>query len=46
MKKISMASPCYDEEGNFMEFYDRCRKPLAKFPEYDYEFVMEDNYSI
>ncbi len=45
MKKISIASPCYNEEGNIREFYDRCRGVLAKFPEYDYEFVFEDNYS-
>ena len=45
MRKISIASGCYNEEGNIQELYDRCRAVLAKFPEYDYEFVLEDNCS-
>lgn len=45
MKKISIASPCYNEVGNLREFYSRCKMVLAKFPQYDYEFVVEDNYS-
>lgn len=43
--KISIASGCYNEAGNIRELYDRCRAVLAKFPEYDYEFVLEDNCS-
>lgn len=43
--KISIASPCLNEAGNLQEFYDRCRRVLAKFPEFEYEFVLEDNYS-
>lgn len=45
MKKISIASGCYNERGNIRELYERCRKVLAKFPEYDYEFVIADNCS-
>ncbi len=46
MKKIiSIASGCWNEVENIPLLYDRVRKVLAKFPEYDYEFVIEDNYS-
>ena len=44
-KHISEMTPCYNEEGNLQEFYDRCRKVLASFPQYDYEFVVADNCS-
>lgn len=45
LKVISIASGCYNEEGNIREFYDRCKAILDRFPEYDYEFVIEDNCS-
>ena len=44
-KKISITASCYNEEGNLQEFYDRCRKTLESFPQYDYEFVVADNCS-
>ena len=44
-KKISITASCYNEEGNLQEFYDRCRKVLGSFPQYDYEFVVADNCS-
>ena len=45
MLKISVASGCYDEAENIEELYERCLAVLKKFPEYDYEFVLEDNLS-
>ena len=46
MKKITITGGCYNEVDNIPELYDRCRAVLKKFPEYDYEFVLEDNCSI
>ncbi len=43
--KISITGGCYNEAGNIQELYDRCLAVLKKFPEYDYEFVLEDNCS-
>ena len=45
MKKISIVSGCYNEVENIEELYNRCLAVLKKFPEYDYEFVLEDNCS-
>ena len=45
MKKISIVGGCYNEADNLPELYDRCIAVLAKFPNYDYEFVIEDNQS-
>ena len=45
MLKISIASGCYNEGKNISELYRRCLAVLKKFPEYDYEFVLEDNCS-
>jgi len=45
MKKISITSGCYNEVENIPLLYARCKAVLAKFPEYDYEFVLEDNCS-
>lgn len=45
MKVISIATSCYNEAKNIPEFYERCRAVLSKFPQYDYEFVVADNFS-
>lgn len=45
MKKISIVSGCYNEEGNLRELYNRLRAVLAKFPQYDYEIIIADNLS-
>ena len=45
MKKISIVGGCYNEAENLEELYRRCIAVLAKYPEYDYEFVIEDNCS-
>lgn len=44
-KIISVATGCFNEVENLPEFYARTRAVLAKFPEFDYEFVVADNYS-
>ena len=44
-KVISIVSNCWNEVENIPLFYDRCLAELAKHPEYDYEFVVEDNFS-
>jgi len=44
-KVISIVSNCWNEEENIPLFYDRCLAELKKHPEYDYEFIVEDNMS-
>lgn len=44
-KKISICAGTYNEEENIQEFYDRVMAILKKFPQYDYEFVIADNFS-
>ena len=44
-KKISILSPCYNEEGNITELYERITAVLVKFPQYDYEIIIIDNCS-
>ena len=45
MKKISISTSCYNEEGNIREFYRRTTDALRLLPEYDYEIVIADNLS-
>jgi len=45
MKKISIVSPCYNEEENVPELYRRLTDVMAKFPQYDYEIILADNKS-
>jgi len=44
-KVISITAGCYNEAENLTEFYERWKKALADFPEYDSEFVIADNHS-
>jgi len=44
-RKISIASPAYNEEGNIREFYDRVTAVIDRIPEYDFEIVISDNCS-
>lgn len=44
-KTLTIATYCFNEEGNVREFYRRCKEVLAKLPEYDYEFIVADNCS-
>lgn len=45
MKKISICIPCYNEEKNIEEVYQRVKKALEMMPEYDYEIIFGDNCS-
>ena len=45
MKKISIASSCWNEAENILPFYERCKLELDRHSEYDYEFVISDNLS-
>jgi len=46
MKKISLFTPCYNEEGNVYELYRKVTEVMATIPEYDYEYVFIDNHSL
>ena len=45
MKKVSILSPCYNEELNIIPLYERITKTMEQFPQYDYEIIMIDNCS-
>ncbi|MBU0455294.1 MAG: glycosyltransferase family 2 protein [Pseudomonadota bacterium] len=45
MKLISVVTPCYNEEGNVQEVYERVRQEFAKLPNYRYEHIFIDNAS-
>jgi len=45
MKKISVVSGCYNEEGNVEELYRQVRSILKEFPQYIYEHIFIDNAS-
>lgn len=45
MKKISVISGCYNEEGNLKEFYDRIIDALGQLTNYTYEIILADNCS-
>ena len=45
MKKISVISGCYNEEGNLREFYDRLVAVFRQLPDYSYEIIVADNCS-
>ena len=45
LKKISIVSGCFNEEGNLQEFYERLIKALQQLPQYDYEIIIADNCS-
>ncbi len=44
-KTLSIVGGCYNEVDNIPELYERCRCVISSFPEYDYEFIFEDNCS-
>ena len=45
-KKLSILTPCYNEEEGIAECYERVRAILAeKLPQYDYEHLFIDNCS-
>jgi glycosyltransferase involved in cell wall biosynthesis len=45
MKLISVVTPCYNEEGNVLEVYERVKAVLANLPQYRYEHIFIDNAS-
>lgn len=45
MSKISLFTPCFNEEGNIEELYRRVTEVMASLPEYDYEYILIDNHS-
>lgn len=45
-KKISVVTPCFNEEGNVKNCYERLKKVFNKqLSNYDYEHIFCDNYS-
>jgi len=45
MRKVSIVSGCYNEEGNIEEFLVRVKKVMNKLPQYEYEIIVIDNCS-
>ncbi len=45
MKKISIVSPCYNEEGNVKELYLQIKQILSDFNTYTHEIIFIDNAS-
>jgi len=46
MKKISIMTPCFNEEGNVHELIERIRKVMeGEFTHYEYEHLLIDNAS-
>ena len=45
MKLISVVTPCYNEEGNVVEVYERVQAVFAALPQYRYEHLFIDNAS-
>ncbi|MCU1261121.1 MAG: glycosyl transferase, family 2, partial [Bryobacterales bacterium] len=39
MKSLSIVTPCYNEEMNVREVYDRVRKVIAGLGKYRYEHI-------
>lgn len=46
MKKISIVTPCFNEESNVQEVYERTKQVFAQYPQYDYEHIFIDNCSL
>jgi dolichol-phosphate mannosyltransferase len=45
IKKISLISPCYNEEDNIQELYRRVTAVIDSMPQYDFEYLIIDNAS-
>jgi glycosyltransferase involved in cell wall biosynthesis len=45
MKTISIVTPCYNEEANVLEVYERVKAVLAGLPRYQREHIFIDNAS-
>ncbi len=44
-KKICVVVPCYNEEYNLQEFYERLQKVFKQLPQYNFEIIVADNKS-
>lgn len=45
LKTISVVTPCFNEEGNVREVYERVRSVMLKLARYRYEHIFIDNAS-
>lgn len=45
MKRISIFTPCYNEEANVFEMYKKVTEIMQSLPQYEYEYVFIDNHS-
>ncbi len=45
MKLISVVTPCYNEEENVLELYQKVKEVFSKLPEVAYEHIFIDNAS-
>lgn len=45
MKKITLFTPCYNEEDNLPILYKKVCNIMANLPEYNYEYILIDNCS-
>ena len=45
MKTVSIVAPCFNEEQNVVELYQRVRAVMASLPGYRYEHIFIDNAS-
>ena len=45
MSKISIFTPCYNEEENVVALYEAVKKEMDLFPQYEYEHIFSDNAS-
>jgi glycosyltransferase involved in cell wall biosynthesis len=45
MKTISVVTPCFNEEQNVLELYQRVRAAMVSLPAYRYEHIFIDNAS-
>lgn len=44
--RISIVTPCYNEEGNVVELYTQVRRAMESVPAYSYEHIFIDNSSL
>ncbi|MBI3072320.1 MAG: glycosyltransferase family 2 protein [Deltaproteobacteria bacterium] len=44
-KRISVVLPCFNEEENVRECYERVKNVIEKFPAYEFEMIFIDNAS-
>lgn len=45
MRKISIFTPCYNEEANVRALYEAVKEEMEKMPQYEYEHIFSENAS-